>query len=669
MASGRVIEIRVHGVSGTPPHSMLGVARSGVVRDTSSGVDDVWRRAGQADDGVRAFGWSNLTSGPPRTAWWILLLPYMLVNLAGWARPPGAGVRIRSFEAALRLTGLAVTMIFALVAGIGLIEIGGVAILNGELELPLRASLTVGSAATLLMVAVLWVAASRGDARQPAASDAPYLRPLHTAVAIWCVWWLLELLAAERGLPALIGFGAPALAVPAVAAAIVVAATMSAADRAAGVAGHALMWLTLAALATDAVALYTEVGPATTIRAQPLVSTIGAFAVLAAASVALGWSRRSPEVGPTIATLLALAGSMGASMGAGSLWVATLPFPMIISEPVVQIAQTFTAGVAAVAAVLGGLVAWSAVARESIEESAWRSAVRVRDRAGVLLWMVPAVTGAMAVLTVAAVRAGTSPRWPAPASAVLAVLGATGLMAGLARMGTVRAAGAVAALAVAAGISIAAADLAFTSVAVGVSLVVPLSFVLARLRSGLTDREARRALAVPWDVGSYFGRRFHPFAPPGYRDRAVAGLADLVRHHRSSGDVVVLGGHSQGSVIAAAALLRVDAGPGTAFLTYGSPLRSLYARFFPAFFGDEAFRQLADRIDGRWVNIWRETDPVAAPIAVVPVHDECWDEHRGVGHDGYWLVGGFDALVRRLGADAGAGPTPRHPAGEGTVDP
>ncbi|MCW3843504.1 hypothetical protein ONA70_25700 [Micromonospora yasonensis] len=127
--------------------------------------------------------------------------------------------------------------------------------------------------------------------------------------------------------------------------------------------------------------------------------------------------------------------------------------------------------------------------------------------------------------------------------------------------------------------------------------------------------DVRRAAGVLWDLGSFFPRTTHPFAPPCYAERAVPELARrvsaLCREQK-----VLLSGHSHGAALAAAAILQLP--PETlrrvALLTYGSPLRRLYGHLMPAYFGDDAMREIGERIGWRWRNLWRNTDPVGGGI-------------------------------------------------------
>lgn len=105
-----VVELRVHGVSGTPPEEMLGdpfptaVAGDDVARFLRAGKPVRALSSGRARV-VEAFHWGRFTSGGASRALWLVLMPFAILNLARYALL-GAG---RFAEAVLRLLGLVLT--------------------------------------------------------------------------------------------------------------------------------------------------------------------------------------------------------------------------------------------------------------------------------------------------------------------------------------------------------------------------------------------------------------------------------------------------------------------------------------------------------------------------------------------------------------------------------
>ena len=79
----------------------------------------------------------------------------------------------------------------------------------------------------------------------------------------------------------------------------------------------------------------------------------------------------------------------------------------------------------------------------------------------------------------------------------------------------------------------------------------------------------------------------------------------------------MLSGHSQGTVLAAAAVWQLDAETRArvALLTYGCPLRRLYGRFFPGFMGPDDLVRLHQDAP-YWRNLFRVTDPIGGPVRV-----------------------------------------------------
>lgn len=161
------------------------------------------------------------------------------------------------------------------------------------------------------------------------------------------------------------------------------------------------------------------------------------------------------------------------------------------------------------------------------------------------------------------------------------------------------------------------------------------------------NRDTRRSIAVLWDVVTFWPQATHPLGPPCYGERAVPDLRDRVsRLTVDEKKKVILSAHSQGSIISAAVLLqttrqapavaaeqpsapevqakatrmpeasRVTMSDPLAFLTFGAPLRKLYARNFPAYFGREVLESLDPKKKGQWLNLWAATDPIGGWIFV-----------------------------------------------------
>ena len=136
----------------------------------------------------------------------------------------------------------------------------------------------------------------------------------------------------------------------------------------------------------------------------------------------------------------------------------------------------------------------------------------------------------------------------------------------------------------------------------------------------------RRKVGILWDVLTFWPRRFHPFAIRPYAERAVPELEHrLVYHVEVTDRPVLLLAHSQGSVLAYAALLQLgrcrDVTRQVAVVTYGSPLYQLYQRFFPDYVRLEPqFQQLLDGLYPAgdqfwtWRNFYRKTDYVGQAV-------------------------------------------------------
>ena len=125
---------------------------------------------------------------------------------------------------------------------------------------------------------------------------------------------------------------------------------------------------------------------------------------------------------------------------------------------------------------------------------------------------------------------------------------------------------------------------------------------------------------------------------------------------------MILSGHSQGSVLVAATVLQLppSTADNVALLTFGSPIRRLYARLFPAYVNQDVLTAVATGVGGRWTNLWRDTDPIGGPVGE-PAHDWRFRDPAGFpippsdtaypwirGHSGYPSDPAFGAALAEL---------------------
>lgn len=195
------------------------------------------------------------------------------------------------------------------------------------------------------------------------------------------------------------------------------------------------------------------------------------------------------------------------------------------------------------------------------------------------------------------------------------------------------------------------------------------------------NRQQRRVVGILWDVITFWPRANHPLTPPCYAERTVPDLkkqlACLTEKPESR---VVMSAHSQGSVIAAATLLQDDVDTRhVGLLTFGCPLRRLYGRNFPAYFGRHSMDRLAQKQNNTWLNLWARTDPIGGwvlskgepvrPTSLEPLRftfDLGVTDHRLLdafslapaargkeepicGHSGFWTREEYEGAVRALG--------------------
>ncbi|MEV6950622.1 hypothetical protein [Streptomyces sp. NPDC051183] len=747
------LELLVHGVAGDPPGELLGDPRT--VRVTGDSIAAVFRRTDDADAEAHperyadrpvpeAYCWSRLTSGNGARALWLLLLPFMVANLAHWARPAGRGAprAVRTYGVLVRLIALSLTVLLIAAAcevALDLFAWQSAAAPLGPAFLrpgtwwgqPGR-RLAVGALVPLALTGLLWYLSSRtwsayesqpppaatdptpatGPGPDPAAEGAPALgrpgfwygrrlvarlRAAHTAAGLLTVAAAVAAPTARydrrAAAPVLEALGWTLQALLAAGAAVVLwvvcrrGRTEARADHRLDRAAVTL--LPGAALALLAAVLlhtcwsrpgWTATGRLPGDLAFGVLMLGQGGCVLALAAVAFHLHRRAPGRdpavlyglgGPAVAMLgCALGGVMSGGVAqrvADWLGAGAAPGRLAPPPPAPPVLLSWQAAVLpplllvlvllAVRFGLRGARERRRVARTVAAEYPGETPDRSRSRR---------IAGARA----AAALTDSAPWFVGAVSGITLLLGA-GALAGAWIGGRVPGEAARGAGPVLETAARAAQDAGSWLVGFGFVLFVTWG------RRAYRDPAARRTIGILWDVGTFWPRAAHPFAPPCYAERAVPDLAwRMTGWTGRTGGRLVISGHSQGSVLAAAAVWQLPphVRRRVALLTYGSPLGRLYGRWFPAYFGPGPLTALHGEVDC-WRNLWRATDPIGGPV--LPGTDQAVD--RGplpdpvaygrsarhplpapiLGHSDYQADPAFaaerDALLARLAAGARAG--------------
>ncbi|WP_434099875.1 hypothetical protein [Streptomyces viridosporus] len=695
--SGAALELLVHGVGGTTPEEMLDDPRT--VRITGDDIAAVFRRADDADaerrpddrrDGPvpEAYVWCNLTSGNGTRALWLLLLPFMVVNLAHWMRPSSRGRTrtVRLYGLLVRLAGLSLTVLLVAAACEVALDLAAwqcagtracaerhswLGFLSPEVSdggwwsLPGR-RLALAALVPTALTGLLWYLSLRTwnayESQQPMTHDpepeeaggrtalgrpgfwygrrlVARLRAAHTAAGLLTVAAAVGSAAAryDRGpggpaVPGVLGVLGMVLGVALVAGACAVVWVVCRRGRTDRRLDDALdaglvRGLPLAALVLLALTLlyagwerdgWESAGRLPGDPAFGALVLVQGLLVVVLAGVARVLYRSAPDrraamrglAGPAVAMLAcALGGVMSGGVSQRmSDWLdgtgTSIPGP-----PVLLTWQ---------ASVIPPLLALLLVLCGWLARRAWRIA---RAERAAVEREYPGETGdtgrTRRIVTARTMAALTdrAPRIVAVVSATTLLLGA-GALAGATLTDRTPGAAARDSYAVVHG----AAE---TAQALG-SWLIGLGFVLlvACGRRAYKDASARRTIGILWDVGTFWPRAAHPFAPPCYAERAVPDLTwRIATWTRSTGGRLVISGHSQGSVLAAAAAWQLPPSirGRVALLTYGSPLERLYGRWFPAHFGPAALDSLHREVDC-WRNLYRPTDPIGGPVRLPGDH-------------------------------------------------
>ncbi|MFD3512875.1 hypothetical protein [Streptomyces sp. NPDC058657] len=693
------LELLVHGVGGATPEEMLGDPRT--VRVSGDRTAAVFRRTEDVGAEDRpadyrqkpvpeAYVWSNLTSGNGIRALWLLLLPFMVINLAHWMRPSTAGHArtTRLYGVLVRLVALTLTVLLVAAAcevALDLVAwqcagsrtcaekkswLGFLSAADGGWWSPPGRRIALAAVVPAALTGLLWYLSHRTwsayesqqplptAAEDPEASRCPALgRP--------GFWYGRRLVARLRGAHTGAGFltVAAALAVP-----------TAAHDRSApGSLLDVLGWTLQGALAVGGIVVVGVIcrrGRSETRfdrsldRALTTLLPATALAGLVLAVLYAGWSRPGWQSAGRLT---------GGARGFGLLTLAQLLLVLALGAvalllhhraPVVRTALRGLGGpaVAMLACALGGVMSGGVAQRVAD----WLDGPGTPGMAGgaadalagppvLLTWQASVIPPILLVLLLLAAHYAVR-TWrtrqalarrveadypaadpdPVRTGRIALARAAAGLTDLAPRMTAVLATPAL----VLGGVALLGAHLydevpgraardmpppvealTHTSQALG-SWLIGFGFLLFVTwgRRAYRDPKARRTIGILWDVGTFWPRAAHPFAPPCYAERAVPDLTwRMATWTERTGGRLVISGHSQGSVLAAAAVWQLPQRTRhqVALLTHGAPLERLYGRWFPAYFGPDCLRHLHDEVDC-WRNLWRHTDPIGGPVRVAP---------------------------------------------------
>jgi hypothetical protein len=216
---------------------------------------------------------------------------------------------------------------------------------------------------------------------------------------------------------------------------------------------------------------------------------------------------------------------------------------------------------------------------------------------------------------------------------------------------------------------------------VGIALAgLVLPALAAFLYAAWSDPTKRRTIGILWDVGTFWPRSYHPLCPPCYAERAVPDLQRRMWWLHDNDGRVMLVAHSQGTVLAVAALAQTACRPEgdhPALITFGSPVCKLYGWAFPAYFDHALLEPLAPGQAARvndWRNFFYPTDPIGGSVAPElsavggdPVDTEFADPAdcyyvygqpppASTGHSGYWADRRVWDVINGVAAGLPGGP-------------
>lgn len=724
-------ELRVHGVSGTPPESMLDFARVRQVAGDEFGrffrrIDEHGSELTEPDGhSVEAYHWGKFTSGSWSQALWLLIAPFGVVNAAQFMLEPPTSAASRLFHtvtgASLRIIGLALTALFVLGTAVITVDLWSWQLVGDSATFPQRFVPAVALLGPVAVVALLYffgraqlvgdrdairgnpyelgnsarkverqatkwsrTGATFWDALPPTNltrpgffagdNDVPALRWLHVGAGLSMVA-LLGFAAGQRAGLTIgeFGFGAALVTLvlilvtviflgdPAESASIdyqsrlLIAAKRglrSAAPYVSRSLAGLAMFLAAAAIVFTAVQRfpnrtgghYPEVDR--TAFVVMVAAVVGVFGLIFSNAALAFAERNSParagryrRFGPyakgmacTLVTSVGLFVAVG-YVGAFALAAATFldSEGQSVEAPEILKRVVYAWGITAVMLVVLGIAGF---VHRAVRARGLRDRIRADFTRG------DGPTPKSLRLPDRWVRRAASGMWMARLKnhlvfllvvfAVVGILLSLGAALELAPMWS----GEPTDLGQWIG-WLSASDAEGSSVAgflmwLGGLTLTGLATLLVFLgRTAILGEATRRGVNVVWDVIAFWPRSVHPMVPPAYSQRSVADIRGRLAWHLGApedgqpgrnpdpSDRLVLCGHSQGSLLSFTALVTMGGSPELkrlGLVTFGSQLQVMFARAFPAFVNYPTIAWLYSALDGRWRNLYRDTDHMAGPV-------------------------------------------------------
>lgn len=617
------MQIRVHGIGGPPAERVLG-------HPPGTGTDGIWRidAFGRSslrvagDPGIAVYHWAPLTSGSRWFALWPLLLPFTVLNVAGWMHAPGARAPVaRGLAALLAVSLTAAFTAWALLAGQILVD--------GSDDWRPQVLGTVGTVVAVLVVLAVSQWTRRGFER---------VEPPDHGITTSDQWPGL----ADRRFFAQVSRQQHAVIIHAAAVAATLAWVIWASGKGSATVGSAA--------ASAVTALGGLQVPLLILFAGATVRRAGWWSLAAFSTAAFGIGLVG---GLVTAGLQSIVGTCQLAERTATDDEVPRACAAISGDPFALF------DVYGMAALVGLGTAVAIIVRALLRAAPGEAAAvdadllpTVSARLRARLAVVPSqLIGALVVAAVTFV-AGAAVLFPARAPATV--------QRWCADVPTIDAGDwPCSALREPAGDE----PWQLTSsptVEVGqLTLYALLSFVLLNLLKSLkwsrgslashsasVSAAAMRRVGSLWDVLTFWPRLFHPFAVRPYAERAVPELAHLLVGGPLPAVTVDLRAHSQGSVLVLAALAPYPSREAVSVLSFGSPLVALYARAFPAYVNRNVIDGVTSR--WRWRNAFRFTDHVGRVLFVdddavwgpdgrdLALADPASPHARVEGHNDYW---------------------------------